>query len=394
MADSDSEIKFNRQHNDTEMEDRPGTNTEELDQQQEQDIHDRTASVLSSIDDIPELEDAPEQEPQSRPSMESEYLGIPIDPQAKRDISGNASCSILHTSPHMKPQTYNGDEDWESYLNHFELCAKLGRWSYQDRVLYLAASLRGNAQVYYMTLMPVERSSFHSLVVKLGLRFSNARQQPIWISRLEARVRRQNESIAELGDDLRHMSQRAYSSLNSEAREMLALNQLYKSVYPDLKYKCISENCTSVTKAVPIIELYEGILGEDSSKYLVRQATAEPDRNLQAKESFRYNKDDNNLQGILRKLQNCIEMLNRQGNTQAQGDKGPRGIASVFAIFVSLRVTCREIVHIGRETEGISDYFSNHIPNHINNPWGSTCTVVINRKTITCQSIKETIRYI
>ena len=322
MADSDSRIVFNRQHNDTEMEeDQPGHDNEELDQQQE---HDRAASVLSSINDKPELEDAPEQEPQLRPTMESEYLGIPIDPQAKGDIRGNASCSILHTSPHMKPQTYNGDEDWESYLNHFELCAELGRWSYQDRVLYLAASLRGNAQVYYMALMPAERSSYHTLVVKLGLRFSNASQQPMWISRLEARVRRQNESIAELGDDLRRMSQRAYSSLNNEAKEMLALNQLYKSVSPELKYKCISKNCTSVTQAVSIIELYEAILGEDLSQNLVRIATAEPDRNLQAKESFRYNIDDNNLQGILRKLQNCIEMLNRQGNTHAQGDKGPR----------------------------------------------------------------------
>ena len=324
MADSDSEIEFNRQHNDTEMEEgQPGTNTEELDQQQEHDIHDRAASVLSSFEDIPELEDASEQEPQSRPTRETEYLGIPIDLQAKGDISGNASCSILHTSPNMKPQTYNGDEDWESYLNHFEICAKLGRWSYQDRVLYLAASLRGNAQVYYMTLMPAERSSYHTLVVKLGLRFSNARQQPMWISRLEARVLRQNESIAELGDDLRRMSQRAYSSLNNEAREMLALNQLYKSVSPELKYKCISKNCTSVTQAMSIIELYEAILGDDSAKNLLRQTTAEPDGNSQAKESFRYNIDDNNLQGILRQLQSCIEILNRQGNTQARGDQGP-----------------------------------------------------------------------
>ena len=33
MADSDSEIVFNRGHNHTEMEDKPGTDTEELDQQ-------------------------------------------------------------------------------------------------------------------------------------------------------------------------------------------------------------------------------------------------------------------------------------------------------------------------------------------------------------------------
>ena len=47
MADSDSEIELNRQHNDTEIEeDRPGTNSGELDQQQEHDIHDGAASVL------------------------------------------------------------------------------------------------------------------------------------------------------------------------------------------------------------------------------------------------------------------------------------------------------------------------------------------------------------
>ena len=119
MADSDSEIEFNRRHNDTEMEeDQPGADIEELDQQQEHDIHDRAASVLSSIDHIPEIADDHTQQPRSRLTMESEYLGIPIDPQAKGDIRGNASCSILHTSPHMKTQTYNGDEDWESYLNH------------------------------------------------------------------------------------------------------------------------------------------------------------------------------------------------------------------------------------------------------------------------------------
>ena len=98
----------------------------------------------------------------------------------------------------------------------------------------------------------------------------------MWISRLEARMRKPNESVAELGDDLRRLAQRAYSNMYHETREMLALNQLYKSVSPDLKYKCISENYTSVSNAVSIIEIYEGILGDDlSKKKLIRHATAE-----------------------------------------------------------------------------------------------------------------------
>ena len=79
-----------------------------------------------------------------------------------------------------------------------------------------------------------------------------------------------------------------------------------------------------LSKAVSITELYECIHGEDLSKKLVRQATAEPDRNSQAMERFSYNRDDNNLLGILRQLQKCIEMLNRQRNTQARSDQIPR----------------------------------------------------------------------
>ena len=86
-----------------------------------------------------------------------------------------------------------------------------------------------------MTLKPAERSSYHGLTLKLGQRFVNTRQQPMWISRLEARTRRPNESIAELADDLRRLAQGAYSNMNHDAREMLALNQLYKSVSPELK---------------------------------------------------------------------------------------------------------------------------------------------------------------
>ena len=127
MADSDSEIEFNRQHNNREMEeDRPATDTEEIIEQQEHDELDRAAAVLSSIDDIPELEDVPVQQPRSRRTRENDYLGASMDPHARGDLSGNARRPISHTSTPMKPQTYNGDEDWESYLSHFEVCAEDG----------------------------------------------------------------------------------------------------------------------------------------------------------------------------------------------------------------------------------------------------------------------------
>ena len=327
MADSDSEIEFSRQPQSPAMEgDRPDSDIEDQDHEVENARPNRAASVLSSVEGMPDLEDFAAQQPRSKRALEGEYLGIPIDTNARGDTSTNARAhATLHTSPPMKPQTFNGDEDWESYLSHFEVCAELGRWSHQDKALYLAACLRGNAQVYYMTLKMPERTSYHTLTTKLGQRFGNTRQQPMWISRLEARMRKPNESVAELGDDLRRLAQRAYSNMNHEAREMLALNQLYKSVSPDLKYKCISENCTSVTKAVSIIEIYEGILGEDlSKKKLIRQATAEDSSQQSNGSSGNHNPGNEDLQNTLRQLQSCIERLTRQCNNQTRDRNGQR----------------------------------------------------------------------
>ena len=70
MADSDSEIELNRQPNTQEMEnDWPDTDAEEQDQEQENDMRDRAASVLSSLEDPPELVKFPPQPPRSRRNL-------------------------------------------------------------------------------------------------------------------------------------------------------------------------------------------------------------------------------------------------------------------------------------------------------------------------------------
>ena len=126
MADCDSEIEFNTQHNNREMEeDRPLTDTEEIIQQQEHDELDQAASVLSSIDNSCDLD-----VPGRMITWEFPWIHM------LGDLSGNARRPISHTSTPMKPQTYNGDEDWESYLSHFEVGAELGRWSLYDTSVF------------------------------------------------------------------------------------------------------------------------------------------------------------------------------------------------------------------------------------------------------------------
>ncbi|VDI83939.1 Hypothetical predicted protein [Mytilus galloprovincialis] len=62
------------------------------------------------------------------------------------------------------------------------------------------------------------------------------------------------------------MAQRAYIDLDARAQEVLALNQLYKSVTPEVKYQCTNQGCRTVAGAVEVIERYEAIIGDGSEK--------------------------------------------------------------------------------------------------------------------------------
>lgn len=154
----------------------------------------------------------------------------------------------------VKPEPYSGSEDWEEYISHFTLCSEVGKWSEQERVLALAASLRGPARTFYISLPKEEKYNYTTLVNDLSQGFGSSRQQSRWVSRLEDRKRKQDELIASLGDDLRQMSQRAHPNLDARAQEALALNQLYKYISLEMKCRCIDRNCLTIAQAVDIIE--------------------------------------------------------------------------------------------------------------------------------------------
>jgi hypothetical protein len=181
--------------------------------------------------------------------------------------------------PHLKLQEFSGEEDWEEFISHFELCAKLGSWTCGDQALALAATLRGPARKYYTSLSLREKAGYDILANRLRSRFGSDRQQCKWLSKLEGRKRTSDESIALLGDDLRQMATRAYPTLNMRAQEVLALNQLYKSVALEVKCRCMDRECETIAEAVDVIERYESIMWKGEEKKVpVRAVSGQPDQ--------------------------------------------------------------------------------------------------------------------
>lgn len=177
----------------------------------------------------------------------------------------------------ISPDTYSGDDDWEQYISHFEDCAELGKWTEKEKVLTLAAKLKGQARVFYTSLPVSDKRSYRLLVARLEQRFGSARQQSRWISRLQSRVRKPGESTAALGDDLLLMAQKAYANLDSDAQEMLALQQFYKTVPLEMRCRIMDRDCTSISEAVDVVERYEELLNENTDrKRAVTRAADKP----------------------------------------------------------------------------------------------------------------------
>ena len=228
---------------------------------------------------------------QCRPRMEFEDKYVHYPPS-------------YQSEPRIKPDPYTGSEDWEEYQSYFEDCAELSRWDPRSKALFLAASFKGQARTYYMSLDACDKRSYWALVYKMRQRFGSNKHALKWLNQLELRQRKPEESIVALGDDLRQLARKAYRDLDTHAQETLALNQLYKLIPVEMKCRCMDHDCQSIHQAVEVIERYEAILGE-----------AGQDRkkiSLRSLETDYKTEDQNNepsVAGILRKLDSRLEKL-------------------------------------------------------------------------------------
>ncbi|KAL3862818.1 hypothetical protein ACJMK2_008764 [Sinanodonta woodiana] len=126
----------------------------------------------------------------------------------------------------IKPQQYNGHEDFEEYLSQSEIVVQINNWNYHEKSLYLAGSLSGSARGILTELGPRERQDFDSLVRILSIRFGSAERSEMYKANLQTRVRGKDESLSELAQSVRKLTRLAYPSADSALINMLAIISL------------------------------------------------------------------------------------------------------------------------------------------------------------------------
>ena len=151
----------------------------------------------------------------------------------------------------MKPATYDGMGLWNDYLSHFESVSLLNHWTETEKGLYLAASLRGQALGILGNQPRDERQNYTRLVQSLQDRFAPSNQTELYRSQLRERRQKASESLPEMGQDVRRLTNLAYPTASSDLKEILATEQFLNGLYDcEMRLKIKQARPSSLNDAI------------------------------------------------------------------------------------------------------------------------------------------------
>ena len=133
----------------------------------------------------------------------------------------------------QKPPTYDGRSPWDAYKLQFEMLATVNGWSNVQKATYLAVSLRGPALTVLTNISADRRGDYDLLVAALDKRFGSAHQTELNRAKLRGRVRKREETLPELAEEVEHLARLAYPDAAAQMVEILAKDQFIDALPDD-----------------------------------------------------------------------------------------------------------------------------------------------------------------
>ncbi|MES9881346.1 MAG: hypothetical protein ABW185_10745 [Sedimenticola sp.] len=130
----------------------------------------------------------------------------------------------------VKISTYDGTGNWHDYLVQFGIAARGNNWDYETQAIKLACSLRGAAQSILSELDSRYHTDFNALVSALTDRFQPPNQSALYKAQMKQRIRRKDEPLPELAQDIKRLTRLAYPSIPSDHRQDIALDYFIEAI--------------------------------------------------------------------------------------------------------------------------------------------------------------------
>ena len=154
------------------------------------------------------------------------------------------------TGVKIKPATYDGTGSWKDYKAHFDACCRINGWSKEEKGLYLSVSLRGQAQGI-LSHLSQDSNDFDKLMTALEERFAPPNQAELHRAQLRERRQKASETLSEMAQDIRRLTNLAYPSAPTDVRDVLAKEQFIDSLASsDMRLRVKQARPTDLNDAV------------------------------------------------------------------------------------------------------------------------------------------------
>ena len=128
------------------------------------------------------------------------------------------------TRPLVLPETFDGTGSWTDWCFHFENVAAVNDWDNTHKLRWLRVRVTGRAQKALYRLPGSVAASYEATRDALRARFDPESRHTRYQAEFQERRKKATEGWADFVDDLRSVADKAYQTLQEEARERLSIN--------------------------------------------------------------------------------------------------------------------------------------------------------------------------
>ncbi len=252
-------------------------------------------------------------EPESVESKSSLSISAPVFvPSAGSSTTASGGEFGPGSKTMQRPAPYDGSSVWEAYRTQFGLLAGLNKWTDQEKAAYLAISLRGSALTVLTNLPEEQRSDYAALCAALENRFGNTRQVELNRARLRSRMKRREESLPELAEDVERLTRLAYPDAVEQMITVLAKDQFIDSLpEEDMRLRIRQSRPANLRQALEIaLEL---------ESYIVASRRVKPVREvlLEGNSPGQEDAECSEVE-MLCQLERCVKALQYRSRTQKE----------------------------------------------------------------------------
>ena len=163
------------------------------------------------------------------------------------------STSVSQNRPVVMPEPFAAldNEEWDSWISHFEDCAVINGWSDERKAQFLAVRTCGAALLQLQSLATGVRENYATLKEALREKFVPKERVELHKAEFRARHRKRDEKLPDLASSLSRLVSRAYPEAVPDLKDSLAKDQFIDALEDrEIRVKLRESGPKTLDKAV------------------------------------------------------------------------------------------------------------------------------------------------